>query len=358
MNRIFSFVLSALLAVTFTTAQAQQYILIWKSNGALSIKSVTQSDSLTFTGDKIFDISTSEPISVANDIIHAKANIAWNKKVKSLPKIAELGVCFSSTNVTPTYADEHICLDSSDKNYGFFEDTYDFTLNNLNQKTTYYYRTYFKLGDEIFYGNVYFAKTVEKVNYTINGHKFVDLGLPSGLLWAESNVGASSPTEKGDYFAWGETEPKSIYSWDTYRWTDEFNKYSGLDNKAILDAEDDVATAKWGAKCRMPSKSDFEELKEKCDWIWQSNYQGTSGFIVIGPNGNSLFLPNAGMAISNYVRGSELCYWTRNLGNDYSDFYVSYDVAYFFHFSIYSYESDIDINDRCCGLPVRPVAEK
>lgn len=354
MKRIFSFVLSALLAVVFTTAQAQQYTLIWKSNGALSIKSVAQLDSLTFTGDKILNIITYDPISVSTNVIHAKAKFAWNNDIDELPNRSEIGVCFSSTNATPTYADEHICIDSTYINLGFFDDINDFTLSNLSQKTTYYYRTYVKLGEEMFYGNTCSAQTVEEVNYTINGHKFIDLGLPSGMLWAESNVGADSPTEKGDYFAWGETEPKAIYNMDSYKWTYEELKYSDLDNKTVLDVEDDVATVKWGAKCRMPSKSDFEELKEKCEWIWQEDYQGRSGFIVIGPNGSNLFLPETKMVSGNHVRGGGEYYWTRNLGNDYSDYYVSYDRAYYFNYP----EGCIDICERWCGLPVRPVAER
>ena len=89
-----------------------------------------------------------------------------------------------------------------------------------------------------------------------NGHEYVDLGLPSGTKWATCNVGASSPEDYGEYYAWGETETKSTYDWRTYKWckgsNDTMTKYctsssSGtVDNKTVLDPEDDVAHVKWG----------------------------------------------------------------------------------------------------------------
>ena len=113
----------------------------------------------------------------------------------------------------------------------------------------------------------------KKTNSTIgiaNGHEWVDLGLPSGTKWATTNVGATTPEEYGDYFAWGETEPKSDYSWSTYKWCNgssttmtkycESSSYGTVDNKTILELSDDAANVKWGGKWRMPTVEEIEEL--------------------------------------------------------------------------------------------------
>ena len=109
-----------------------------------------------------------------------------------------------------------------------------------------------------------------------DNHEWVDLGLPSGTLWATTNVGASKPEEYGDYFAWGETKPKSVYDWDTYKWCkgDDYHqltKYCNLsnygdngfvDNKTELDPGDDAAYVNWGSKWRMPSLEQMQELRD------------------------------------------------------------------------------------------------
>lgn len=128
-----------------------------------------------------------------------------------------------------------------------------------------------------------------------NGHEYVNLG--TGVLWATTNVGAESPTDFGDYFAWGATEPQSVYDWvhcpyQTQDVTDEkksrFTKYLGLnatsykdssaaDKDAIkitLDPEDDAAHVKWGGNWRMPTKEDFQRLKDECFWKWVPSYKG------------------------------------------------------------------------------------
>jgi formylglycine-generating enzyme required for sulfatase activity len=142
-------------------------------------------------------------------------------------------------------------------------------------------------------------------------HEYVDLGLPSGTLWATYNVGATAPEEYGDYFAWGETEPKDVFDRSTYEWCDEpywLTKYctdsaSGhvIDNKTELDPEDDAAYINWGPSWRMPSKEQFQELCDNCIWQWTQR-NGVNGHLVTGPNGNNLFFPAAG-----YRSGSSLC---------------------------------------------------
>ena len=164
-------------------------------------------------------------------------------------------------------------------------------------------------------------------------HEWVDLGLPSGTLWATCNVGASAPEECGDYFAWGETEPKDMYDWSTYKWCNGYYEtltkyctkssegYNGfVDNKAELDPEDDAAYVNWGENWRIPTYGQFDELKTKCTWTWTTQ-NGVNGHLVTGPNGNSLFLPAAGYRYDSSLHGADLWvyYWSRTLYSSHPD---------------------------------------
>lgn len=140
----------------------------------------------------------------------------------------------------------------------------------------------------------------------IDGTLWVDLGLPSGLLWASCNVGAQSPEERGDYFAWGETAPKEIYSWETYIYGTllQLTKYNSnpshghngyTDTLTILEPCDDAATANMGAPARTPTILEWIELVENTTHIWVENsVNGTNGIRFISTNGNSIFLPATG----------------------------------------------------------------
>lgn len=142
-----------------------------------------------------------------------------------------------------------------------------------------------------------------KENPKHEGHEYVDLGLPSGTMWATCNVGASSPEEYGNYYAWGETEPKEDYSWGTYKWCRgsfdtmtkycTYSSYGTVDNKTVLEPEDDAATVNWGGRWRMPTESELIELEEHCS-IASDKMNGIVGFKLVGLNGNWIFLPAAG----------------------------------------------------------------
>ncbi len=153
------------------------------------------------------------------------------------------------------------------------------------------------------------------------GHEYVDLGLPSGTLWATCNVGASTPEEYGDYFAWGETEPKTNYNWATYKWCNgrdsTLTKYCNnsvfgtVDNKNELMLGDDAAYVNWGSSWRMPSDDQRQELLNNCTWLWTTR-NGVNGYLVTGPNGKTIFFPAAGYRYysSLYSAGSNGRYWT------------------------------------------------
>lgn len=148
----------------------------------------------------------------------------------------------------------------------------------------------------------------------------VDLGLPSGTLWAPWNVGANAPGENGAYFAFGETTNKDEYSEDTYKWRNEKYKwwkkknYNRAKTKSFLDPEDDAAIVNWGGKWRMPTVEECAEI-DNCTWSWkEANEFATgslAGCLVTGPNGNSIFLPATGFMAhdSVYLYGFCCKYW-------------------------------------------------
>ena len=196
----------------------------------------------------------------------------------------------------------------------------------------------------------------------IKAHEAIDLGLPSGIKWATCNVGANSPEEYGGYYAWGETEEKSNYYWSTYKWCNGSKKtmtkyctnsyYGTVDNKTVLDPEDDVAHVKWGGSWRMPTEAEREELWNKCSWT-RTTQNGVNGYKVTGPNGNSIFLPAAGYRFDTAVfnRGTSGYYWSSSLGG------YSCNYAFSLYFNVDSY---FDLNGYCRrydGISVRPVSE-
>ena len=199
----------------------------------------------------------------------------------------------------------------------------------------------YQRGDVSQDGQVNITDVTCLINYLLNGawpdepvtppdtHEYVDLGLPSGTLWATCNVGANSPEEYGDYFAWGETEPKNYFDWSTYKWCNgsdtTLTKYCSIsssgyngfvDNKTELDPEDDAAYVNWGGNWRMPTYDQFNELKSECTWTWTTQ-NGVNGRQVTGPNGNSLFLPAAGYGDDGWLFDARLRgdYWSRTLGS-------------------------------------------
>ena len=178
---------------------------------------------------------------------------------------------------------------------------------------------------------------------TINGHEYVDLGL--SVKWATCNVGASSPSDYGNYYAWGETSAKSSYTEDNYKY---HKVYIGDD---ISETKYDAARANWGGTWRMPTLDEMKELKEKCTWTW-TTLNGVNGRRVTGPNGKSIFLPAADADYRNgggvYYSGPCGYYWSAALGG-------SSSYADYLYFSSGGY--GWDFNNRYRGLSVRPVSD-
>ena len=156
---------------------------------------------------------------------------------------------------------------------------------------------------------------------TTEEHEYVDLGLPSGTLWATYNVGATAPEEYGYHFAWGETSPKTDYTEENYKWCNgsiytltKYNsrsEYGTVDLKHELDAEDDAAYVNWGPSWRMPTTAQQRELLYECNWEWTTR-NGVNGRLGTGPNGNTIFLPAAGYCNGNVIEfaGTLGVYWS------------------------------------------------
>ena len=205
-----------------------------------------------------------------------------------------------------------------------------------------------------------------------NGYAYVDLGLSSGTLWATCNVGAENPEEYGDYFAWGETEAKVSYMWETYKYmADNMNSLEGInkytfadgrttgvwydsagnfigDNKTVLDLEDDAANVNWGGNWRMPTTAEQQELMNNCTWIWGTK-NGVDGYIITGSNGKTIFLPVPGYCYDTNIvnKGNSGYYWSSTLYNRES--YYAYGMY------LYNERAIWGCYNRAFGLSIRPV---
>ena len=198
------------------------------------------------------------------------------------------------------------------------------------------------------------------VSGSYNGHDYVDLGLPSGTLWATCNIGASSPENCGNYFAWGEVGAKAIYNWNTYKYCYgiqyHLTKYCNngkdgrVDNLTELQSIDDAASVNWGNGWCMPNKSQWKELKDNttCTWITKN---GMSGMLFTAKNGKSVFLPASGYQLESniYDTGSEGYYWSDSISTDSNSTHgqcFRFDSNYYYNTSMVT---------RINGLSVRPV---
>jgi hypothetical protein len=156
---------------------------------------------------------------------------------------------------------------------------------------------------------------------------YLDLGLTSGTLWATCNLGGENVWDFGDFYAWGETEKKTIFTWDSYKYSSgvngcltkycnnaTFGKNGFTDNILSLQLSDDVAALRCGEDCSLPSMAQWKELKENCTWTWTQN-NGINGYQVKGNNGNEIFIPAAGCYVSNSKghEGFSGGYWSSEL---------------------------------------------
>lgn len=229
--------------------------------------------------------------------------------------------------------------------------------------------------------NLFINQPLKADDNIVDGHQFVDLGLPSGTMWATCNIGATTPLNYGTFIAWGEIDPKNNtdYTVTKYKFnkgaerptpqrpavisprnfTWKLTKYSySLDKKLVLDDADDVAKAKWGTKWMIPTKEQFEELRNNCKWTYDY-FNGVFCWKVTGSNGNSILFPTSGHysvipgdgVSKNIYRNKRGFYWSRNLSDSYDTdawcMWMSNDGRY-----------SISRNSREYGCSIRPVLTK
>lgn len=313
---------------------------------------VAYSEEKTFTTSSEIALPTVTTATVTQ-ITETTAVAGGNVTSDGGAEITERGVVYATTQNPTT---NNIKVKS-----GTGTGSFTCNLTGLQANTTYYVRAYAVNSKGTAYGSQVSFTTKEQSstpnNGTENGYAYVDLGL--SVKWATMNVGASKPEDYGDYFAWGETEPKETYNSGTYKWCNgslstltKYNtssRYGTVDNKTTLELNDDAARANWGGSWRMPTDAEMTELRTNCTWTWTTE-NGVNGYKVTSKsNGNSIFLPVAGYRLNSGLSyaGSYGRYWSSSLSTD--NPYFAWSVSF--------YSSDVSRSstNRDYGLSVRPV---
>lgn len=291
-------------------------------------------------------VTTAEPTGITMASATCGGNVASSNG--DYVDVIIRGICWSYSP-NPTFNDNYIEAGNGLGNFTI-------PMSDLPPNTTYYVRAFAVAGTETYYG--------EEFSFTTLDHDRVDLGLPSGTLWATCNIGAFAPWVSGSYFSWGETESKGIYDWSTYQYcngsentltkycNDTSYGYNGFtDSLSILQSCDDAATVIWGTDWRTPSHEDWQELLDNTTQTYTTSSNGTKGFLFRGSNGNSIFLPVTDTRPSSTYPGyyNNGYYWSSSLGAESPNNAEHFTFCY----SLASYH--IDNWPRYYGLVIRPV---
>ncbi len=261
--------------------------------------------------------------------------------------LSELGVCWSKEQ-NPTIENAHVFTTN-------WREPYVCIITDLEPETKYYVRAYALRGLEYYYG--------EDKSFTTESLSYVDLGLPSGTVWATCNVGANTPEEYGEYYAWGETAPKTTYNWSTYQYcnggegentltmycNNSNYGYNGFtDNLTTLLPEDDAATVNWGSGWCTPTHDQWRELYQNTTHTWTTQ-NGVNGRLFTANNGNSLFLPAAGWRQNDILHsvGYSGEYWSSSL--------LTVDPSYALYCCFVPGMCRLEGYHRSDGRSVRPV---
>ena len=317
---------------------------------AINSKGTAYGEEISFTTNKQVVLPTVKT-TAASSVTETSAVTGGNVTSDGNASVTERGVVYATTQ-NPTTANTKVASGSGTGSFVC-------NLSGLQPNTKYYVRAYAINSKGTAYGEQVSFTTLEEVSAT---PEYVDLGL--SVKWADRNVGATKPEEYGDYFAWGETQPKSTYNWSTYKWCDgsettltKYNSNSSngiVDNKRTLELDDDAARVNWGGSWRMPTDAELTELREQCTWTWTTQ-NGVYGYKVTskksGYTNKSIFLPAAGFrsGSSLYDAGSCGSYWSSSLCTVYPDgaYYLDFRSDYVSRY----------YGDRYCGASVRPVCQ-
>ena len=287
-------------------------------------------------------VETSE----VTDITSNSAICGGNVTTDNGKTVTAKGICWS-TSENPT-------IEDNKTNDGFGTGSFTSELTDLEPNTTYYVRAYATNATGTAYGQqISFTTEAGGGTPNSNNHEYVDLGL--SVKWATCNVGASSPEEYGNYYAWGETTTKTEYNSSncpTYGLTNSQLQSQGyIDSEGNLTAQYDAARANWGGDWRMPTYDELNELRTQCTWTWTTQ-NGVNGYKVTSKgNSNYIFLPAAGCRYGSSLTnaGGYGWYWSSTPDEGNSD-YAYYLCIFSFNLYMYNY-------NRINGQSVRPVLE-
>ena len=292
--------------------------------------------------------------------------------INTLPKFMEIEQNNAGGRLNVSADVEDMCLlECSEKGFALFEEGSDEPIVHLsfgsgNSEA----KTRSVISDEVSFTLPDTKKGYTARAYAVADGKYyygedesiwVDLGLPSGILWAKYNVGATSPEEYGGYYAWGETEEKDIYTFDTYKYLqfygydpmsgDPVYEYAYLGNN-ISGTEYDAANMLWNDGARLPTKNEIQELINHCV-CKGANYNGVNGNILIGPNGNEIFIPLAGHKTDNELDNSNPqhgVYWTESYDTENNIYTLDMEYGHIFML--------LDNWSHKFGITIRPVKDK
>ena len=275
---------------------------------------------------------------------NVRLNGTFKTPIKGYHIGCNLGFCYSDSNSEPTIENSETVFVENGNDPVTAGTVYCADLSDIKFNTTYYYRFFFQNphSKEYVYGDT--------KSFELEMDQWVDLGLPSGTLWAAWNVGANSPEEYGGYYAWGETEEKSSYTYDNYKFENPSTGDYDFIGEEISGTSYDVAHVKWGGGARMPTIDEGEELGKHCT-LKKSTYNGVKGVYLTGPNGNSIFLPYAGCWFYDHIdyKGDCVILWSGTLYKDKYGSRCAYTITGGSS-NMYYY--------RIHGHPVRPVKAK
>ena len=297
-------------------------------------------------------------IALSNNLVNPTYNSATiysSFKTNIIESFTALGIEYSDNKETLERG-----LGSSKKTSSVTSsNVFTISLDGLSEQTTYYYRAYVKDYKTTYYGSTKSFTTATHV-FNSNGHEYVDLGLPSGTMWATMNVGASKPEGIGDFYAWGETTTKTSFTTDNYQWqglsVDELISRGVVSEKPngryyvdyILTASYDVASMKWEGDWRMPTGLEISELEEYTN-ITKSTQNGVDGFLLTSTkNKNSIFLPATSLYSDYYSFRS----WGSELNSSINSRAASISINTYSHGMENIYYPHVE---RYVGLTVRPV---
>ncbi len=373
------------IGVTFSPTAVRNYsgLMTIKTNDptasvltiSLSGKGIRSSSGGTDGDGDLLTVATGTPTYVNFYRATIPYSFSYNDP-SNKPQIYQKGIIFSSTDSNPTFS-------TADREFNYDEQNGVATLKDLKPQTTYYARAYVitQSPSSFLYGNVVeFTTGKRNRNGLENGQLWIDMGL--SVMWAGMNIGAMDPESYGHYFAWGETERKSSYSWSNYKWCkgergtitkycsdakdEQYGyvfSYNGFeDHKHILDPEDDVAHVKWKSTWKIPSYNEWHELlnPDNCTWEW-TELNGIKGYSVVSKKtGGQIFLPAAGSIFGNEKSGvnEDLYYWISWQGwGDANDAGVMDQYVVSSSLEANPFWLNYGAMPRCAGVPIRPVWE-